>query len=67
MFEAQDDLAGVKPHLLLRKHPVLGEVIVHVTACNQRPGGQVTDAHREETEVTLRNTGAPPFGLNICL
>lgn len=37
VLEAQDDLAGIKSHLLLREHPVLGEVVVHVAPCNQRP------------------------------
>lgn len=43
VLQPQDDLAGVKAHLLLRKHPVLGEVVVHVAPCNRRPRGQVTE------------------------
>lgn len=40
MFKAQDDLTGIKSHLLLRKHPMLGEVVMHVATCNQRPEGK---------------------------
>jgi len=36
VFQPQDDFCGVKPHLLLRKHPVLRKVIVQVTPWNQR-------------------------------
>lgn len=43
VLQAQDDLTGIKAHLLLRKHPMLGEVVVHVAPCNQRPRAQVTE------------------------
>ena len=31
VLEAKDDLGGVKLHLVLVEHPVLGEVVVQVT------------------------------------
>lgn len=60
VLETQDDLAGIKAHLLLRKHPVLGEVVVHVTPCNQRPRmfTESRRGHPKEQGATEKQNGS---------
>lgn len=39
VLQAQDDFSSIKPHLLFRKHSVLGEVVVQISSWNENWDG----------------------------